>query len=343
MKIIEPIKGYSSKNKEEYRKKIWSMFAEKILENVKNDPNGYVLLLPGKYCYEIETAISFGFPEEKIIAVEQNPAIIATSEWRKKYPSVKFFGCKVSEVGKKFKKNWVIYAANLDFCNNFSKEFIEETFLFFHNLSIYYQEMVVSITVMKGREDPVITYLMGRIWSGYEEKLGCKRLYCLLKELYERTKNRIPLYGINKKIVLRFNLLHHGNYLNSKTPMAFICLELVSNSTIRKKIEYEITDLIDINLKLHELDNVFFDKKNERRISESKNISEELDEWYRKDYINMIKDFSAIRYGIESRIEKKSEEIFHSLVCNNDFWKSFITSEESFSINKGNLPCRRWI
>ena len=99
-KIRAPKTGYNFEEKNKYRHKVWSTFAEKL-----DVSSAIVLFLPSKEGLEIPIALSYGFKEENLIAVDDCPAVIAASKWRKEYPKIKFYGNSLSRAGERIKQD----------------------------------------------------------------------------------------------------------------------------------------------------------------------------------------------------------------------------------------------
>ena len=73
------------------------------------DKNAKVLLLPSKEGIEIDVAISFGIKPEQIIAIDENPQLLAHAKWKHKVPKQNRFGCRVSAIGQKIKdRGWYL-------------------------------------------------------------------------------------------------------------------------------------------------------------------------------------------------------------------------------------------
>lgn len=155
-----PKKGYDNEPKDRYRHKVWSTMAPKVIPLLESDSNARVLLLPSKEGLEIDVAISYGINPNQIIAIDENPALLAHAKWKDKISKENRFGCKVSRVGDKIKsKGWYLVGANLDFCNNLSDEIINETKAFFKNTPLN-ELFYCAFTIMKGRESKGITHFM---------------------------------------------------------------------------------------------------------------------------------------------------------------------------------------
>lgn len=155
-----PKKGYDNEIKMEYRHKVWKYLSKKCLPTLRENDNCKVLLLPSKEGIEIDVALSYGIRESDIIAIDENPAVIAVSKWRKKYPNIAYFGCKVSKVGSRIReKGWYLAGANLDFCNTFSEELINEINCFFKHTNIT-NNFSFCVTMGKGRESKALYLLL---------------------------------------------------------------------------------------------------------------------------------------------------------------------------------------
>jgi len=219
-----PAKGYVSDAKQEYREKVWASFPDYIVDYCANVSDCYVLLMPSREGKEIGVAIERGIPEEKIICVDESPAIIAVSEWRKKYPKCRFYGAKISEVGYKLNKNGRrIIAANLDFCNNFSSELIAETEEFI-NTAPFYKGFCISITIAKGRENKATTTLLNMVLGSYEfMEIKDKRARALFSAIYYNL--------IMDGDVL---LLGQGSYVHNRTPMTWLSIGNARNEDMRE-------------------------------------------------------------------------------------------------------------
>jgi len=203
-----PSGGYESDAKEAYRNSIWDSLAPIAIPVFKDHPEAHVLLLPSKNGREIKTAIDHGIPQNRIVAIDENPAIIAVSEWRKKYPDVKFYGCKLSQVGEKLKKDGIVLiAANIDLCNNLSSELIEELSKFRQSILVY-DRWAFAVTMAKGRENKGITALLNLLNVPATIKDG--RLSAVLQA--------------SKLVDSNSFVLDHDSYINNRQPMAWIII-----------------------------------------------------------------------------------------------------------------------
>lgn len=171
--------GYESEAKNNYRHSVWDSMIAHSKKIMANDDSGVILIMPSKQGFEIDTLIGHGIPESRIVCVDESPALIASSKWRKKYKSIRGYGCKISEVGRRLAKDKKrVAAANLDFCNNFSSELIDETEAFIANTPKC-DDFAFSVTVMRGRESTVSNKLMELVESKGFQRIDEKRLRCL--------------------------------------------------------------------------------------------------------------------------------------------------------------------
>lgn len=222
-----PKNGYDNDSKAKYRWNVWKHLSKKAIPILEKEDNAYVLLLPSKEGLEIDTAIKFGIPEERIIAIDENPAIIAVSKWRKKYPKVKYFGCKVSEVGYKIKKKgWKLASANLDFCNRISEELITETNSFLKNTPIN-DNFSFFVTFMKGRESKALFLLLNKRQSPKifkHARLGAFYELINLPEIY----NHYWACDFEK------------TYVSNRAPMVYACFCSINGNITSKQIQEKI-------------------------------------------------------------------------------------------------------
>ena len=201
-----PAAGYVSDAKQDYREKVWAAFkASGAIHRAVTD-NQFILILPGLQCDEIETAIRYGCPPDRIICVHESAAHVATgAEWRKRWPDMPFYCCKVSEVGKKLQRDRVLLcAANLSFCNNLSLELLGELNGFVKSTPLTVSH-VLAITVAKGRESSITVAMMEHLAQS-SSKFTEKRLCAL---------DAMVFSGADMMV------LTEGSYLHSRTPMAF--------------------------------------------------------------------------------------------------------------------------
>jgi hypothetical protein len=213
VKVRSPKGGYDNDEKQKYRIKVWSILYKECKKYLI-DQNAKVLLLPSKEGIEIDVAISFGIRADQIIAIDENPALIAVSSWRKKHPDVIYFGCKVSQVHTKIKKKgWYLAAANLDFCNSFSQELVYEINEFLKHTPRSY-DFPFFVTFAKGREGKALLMMLKR--AGAEYNLRYDRSSALLH----------MIESLHPNIKMSMCLLHEDQYTSSRVPMIFLGLKI---------------------------------------------------------------------------------------------------------------------
>lgn len=209
LKRRSPKNGYDNEQKNIYRHDVWEILSKEC-KRALMDSRAKVLMLPSKEGIEIDVAISYGIEPNQIIAIDENPALIAVSDWRKKHPEVKYFGCKVSEVHKKIKqKNWYLAAANLDFCNNFSTELIHEVNTFLKYVPRT-KDFSFFVTFGKGREGSALLMLLKELEAPDCFEHGrSAALYHMIKETGGSPKGCL-------------SLLCEKQYISSRVPMIYI-------------------------------------------------------------------------------------------------------------------------
>lgn len=145
-KATAPKGGYDFEAKSTYREQIWKVFKDRL------QPDAKIAFLPSKEGLEIPIALSCGFKEENLYAIDKNPAILASAKWRKTYPKVNVIGLEVGRSGCKLKDNGInISAANLDLCGNLSRDMINNIGNFIHSDCIN-GDGLIAINLLKGRE-----------------------------------------------------------------------------------------------------------------------------------------------------------------------------------------------
>jgi hypothetical protein len=155
----EPSGGYDFPAKDKYRWLVWGAFAE-YLDNVSM---AKIVFFPGKKGLEIPIALSLGFREENLIAVDNSAALLASAKWRSKYPLVRIYGNELSRAVERMKADGVsVNAANLDFCNALSDESIGQFLSFIHG-GVLKWGGVVSVTMLRGRDSAGILALARKI------------------------------------------------------------------------------------------------------------------------------------------------------------------------------------
>ena len=208
--VRSPRLGYDNPEKQKYRECVW----EHLLTGwdvAKHDSRSHVMIMPSKEGCEIEYILKLGIPEDRIIAIDKSAAVIATSKWRKRFPSVKFFAVSVGEAAKKIRaKGYVLAAANLDYCTNFSLDFVDQTKSFI-NSAPKFSSFRFAVTVAKGREGAALTLMLKRFAKGHSDKFKEPRLSAMF------ALTDITGYGLCKE----------GMYTSGRNPMAWGVFKLL--------------------------------------------------------------------------------------------------------------------
>lgn len=237
-----PVKGYNSREKQAYRKSVWSSMDDAItVANNSHDRDPYyILMLPGLSTKEIDTAIRFGLRKDRIILVHESAEHIeAEAEWRTKYPEIKYYSGILSGLFDKFKEDKVKFSgANLDFCGNFSSETIDEYSAFCDYYSNHQSDSIpltVGVTVTKGRETPSMVRLLEKLHTRNEPVgLSEKRLEILVREFGCQIKeHHVSYLGVTKS---KINVLVEGAYVHNKAPMAYCVVEYVHPNAFSSNI-----------------------------------------------------------------------------------------------------------
>lgn len=246
-----PNSGYISDAKQKYRHDVWSAIAPKVKDLFQIDDRAHVLLLPSKGGEEIAVAIEHGIPQERIIAVDENSALIASAPWRKTFPMVKCYGSSLSRAAERIKNDGhVLLAANLDLCNNFSEDLVSEVSGFFNSLKRF-DKFIFSITVMKGRENKATNMMLNHIFKSTKnglKKIEDKRIRALCAIMQD--DYNFPLFGLSC-------VESQGAYIHSKTPMAWCVFSCGFNDNLIKIME----DLHEFCKKYRDITLDFFRKK----------------------------------------------------------------------------------
>lgn len=226
-----PDNDYDFEEKRKYRETVWKYFSQHL-----SPSQAVVALMPSKNGEEIITALNFGFKEENLIAIDDNPAAIATSNWRKKFPKVKFYGNKLSRAGERMKSDGIVLdAINMDLCNNLSFELFEEVSEFIKSGCLS-SESLVSITVLRGREPSIVnvisTLYTDHINGDISEAIG-KRVGILLNILLKMAPISIePLYA--------------DTYISGKKSMRYAIIKICTSGWHKDKTIEEIDYLYNM-------------------------------------------------------------------------------------------------
>ena len=231
---IAPKAGYATASKQAYREAVWSALLP-VWEETKHDDRAHILLMPSREGLEIDHVISLGVPENRIIAIDQSAAVIATSTWRKKYPSVKFFAATVADCPTKVNKTGaVIAAANLDFCSNFSDDLIGQFETFCRNVN-FYDSARIAVTVAKGREGKALVRMVKTSTDG---SLGPHK--------EPRIAALMSCAGFTQEHII----WSQGSYVSGRVPMAWSVMSL-NNYILKRLVCDHIAELKAVN-EIHE-------------------------------------------------------------------------------------------
>ncbi len=150
MKRSSPSGGYDFGAKRQYRREVWATLARFC--PVKRW-NADVLLMPSSEGAEIPVALSKGFQECRMHAVDANAAIIATAPWRKDFPAIHGYGNELPRACERIAAKGVKLAvANFDLCSNVTDRLLEDLSEI-GATGVLSENAAVSITVLRGRED----------------------------------------------------------------------------------------------------------------------------------------------------------------------------------------------
>lgn len=210
MTRIAPSAGYATPEKAGYRHAVW----DAALGNDGLPPDGKILILPSSEGAEIEVAISHGVDEERIICVDRSAAVIATSQWRKARPNIRFHACDIGTVGRKLDASCdLIGFANLDLCGQVSAETVDQIKTFLDTCP-FHNEFKLAITVAKGREGAALAQLMRRAKIG-NVQASCDRIRALL-----------AMVGLTNEINRTVRVVAEGSYVSGRHPMTWVVLEI---------------------------------------------------------------------------------------------------------------------
>jgi len=151
-----PDGGYTFGNKAQYRRDVWAKFRKAFGGQVATKQ---AALMPSIEGHEIEVALRNGFRQHNLHVVDKNPAIVATL--KRRFPYIQTYGVTASKAVARMRQRGIkLDCANWDFCMPLlRKENAREIEQCLHP-SAYADRNVVSITVLKGRDDPNMYALM---------------------------------------------------------------------------------------------------------------------------------------------------------------------------------------
>ncbi len=234
-----PDTGYCFSEKTKYRKTIWNLLSK----NFKNKDNVQILFLPSEEGLEIPLALSLGFKEENLHAVEQNAEFLKNSKWQNYYPLIKIYNMKVSEAIKEINKNHIkLDVLLLDFCNKFSLDLIKEMSYIFKNINS--DNFFLSITLLKGRESADMITFLKTFSENVNFSLIAERLNYIMK-------------FIGKHFNFGYKELIRDEYRSTKSNMLYGMYHVISRKNyIEKKISKlektrtQIEEIIELDNKI---------------------------------------------------------------------------------------------
>lgn len=238
--ISAPENGYTTDAKQKYREAVWSCLLPAWHE-AKSDDRAHLLIMPSREGLEIDYLVLMGVPQERIIAIDKSAAVIATSRWRKEFPQVKFFSTEVGDAYKKINaKGYVIACANLDYCTNFSTDFVEQTKNFISNVARF-NFFRFGVTVAKGREGSALTLMLKKFSPSVCDVISEPRIASLF-----------ALTGLTG-----FGVCGEGKYTSGKNPMAWGVFKYLAadKNELRDKHVSELSELLSGLAKKHASDN----------------------------------------------------------------------------------------
>lgn len=209
-----PKGGYSNPAKAEYRERVYAGAIKAWAD--RSDKT--CLMLPSIEGEEIAVALSTGFKEDNIYAVERDKTIAARFEWREQYPNVKVEIGDVGRVCKRLAKRGVkIDFANFDFCGPLSNQVLNSLKRAAES-GAFTAGSAGAITLLVGREAPETVELLAGMHSytnaavtdfGLRRVESAVRALCLFGKLRAH-KVKSWTYsstGTSRMAVARFELL----------------------------------------------------------------------------------------------------------------------------------------
>ena len=206
MKVREPSTGYNTEHKQRYREDLYRHIQEAVCDNIHLKR---LLFMPSNTDGEIKQALSIGIREENMWACDDNPAMLATAKWRKKYPKINILGSKLGRAIERLKeKNIKIDIVNLDLCTNLSQWMFDDTANLIN--SLMGDEILFAITLLKGRESSSETTLAKMLFKdmrGTADRISIVFNY-LLTTFRIRGKILVKSEYSSKKFKMCYGLQH---------------------------------------------------------------------------------------------------------------------------------------
>jgi len=241
---IAPKTFYKSEAKLIYRKLVWEQLSKRVR------PNTWAVIMPARGCEEIEAALSAGVPLDCIFCFDGSAAVIASSEWRKKYPSIEFATCKLSGLAEKLAKHGrKVSAINMDLCGGVGGEAVDEIDAFIQRAD-FTKRAGIAVNIAKGREGKMLVRMMKGMSNGVW--FDCDRMAAV-----------ISMVEIPKTWIVDASLLgtSQGTYRDNMTPMSWATFELRSRRHGHNRQPFINAITAAINMKNRELFVSLIDKE----------------------------------------------------------------------------------
>lgn len=201
---ITPKTGYKSQAKAGYRESVWrdlSQFAHQ---------GGWMVIMPARGCEEIEAALNAGVPIEQVFCFDASAAVIASSEWRRKYPEIKFCTSTLGGLWAKIEKyGKPVSAINMDLCGTVAGECVDEVNDFMHAAK-FTKKAGFAVNIAKGREGKTLLRILQSL--SVSDWFDCDRVAALfaMLDLKGGIWHNLAVYGCSQ-----------GQYRENKTPMTW--------------------------------------------------------------------------------------------------------------------------
>ena len=325
---IAPNGGYDFPNKEKYRQDVWRCFAE----NVNDVDTAKVGFLPSKEGLEIPVALSFGFREENLYAIDKNAALLATAPWRKTYPNVNIYGSELARAGERMVKDGVFLdAVNLDLCGNLSVPMVSAITGLMGSGVVCDSGIVFSITALKGRETKEMSLILGLLadLSGGVELSSMSRP-CVMASVALSSGFGAELlidkeYKSASGVVMQYSVFGALNSTGIK----------LKELDKKERLKAAVMPLCDEVVRLGNIVD-FIDKKISQHYCELHLLSDwNTDHPYNDDNINLVLSFLEHDEGWEE-LERRKDKFMGSWV--NDTWMCNIGFEKrSVGLGRGGI------
>lgn len=243
-----PKGGYCFKEKENYRISVWDWFYSKT-EEIEN---ANIVFLPSSEGLEIPIASSLGFKTKNMIAIDSNPAILASALWRREFCDIKCIGNEIVRASERIAETHQnINIVNLDLCSNLNQKLLDDIVSFCVNIPTS-GKILFSLTMLEGRESTAVNTLAEIILSKrckYVWKDYPKRICVVLDHLVSTIKN------------IGINLGPHGRYKSGKQMMVWGCFEMVADFYAKNNAEKVYKKIFKTLLEIQELKKKNYDLK----------------------------------------------------------------------------------